>query len=225
MVRNAGCREFERELAAYLEGEHRPSVADHAMACPFCAAVVDDLNQILFASRELSLEEPPARVWASVRATLAQEGLFREVPSGWQEWFFRLGIVPAPAPIAVLAALFILGAAFLIPPKPRDLTSNPNRSSVRLAAVTELPHYLNEENDLARTLKGMEESYRAQQTALDPGLQAIYEKSLKSLDNSIIECRDSVRREPSNDLAHEYLLNAYAQKAELLASALEFEGR
>jgi hypothetical protein len=56
-------------------------------------------------------------------------------------------------------------------------------------------------------------------------VQVIYQKRLRSLDNSINECRDSVRRQPADDLAQQYLLTAYAQKAEVLASALEFGNR
>jgi hypothetical protein len=49
---------------------------------------------------------------------------------------------------------------------------------------------------------------------------------LNSLDASIRECNDSLQREPGNSLAHEYLLAAYSQKAEVLSSALEIdEGR
>jgi hypothetical protein len=71
----------------------------------------------------------------------------------------------------------------------------------------------------------MEKSYWAREKSLDPSVQVIYQKSLRSLDNSINECRASVRRQPADDLAQQYLLTAYAQKAEVLTSALEFGSR
>ena len=58
-----------------------------------------------------------------------------------------------------------------------------------------------------------------------PDLKATYDKSLVSLDHSIEECLDSLQNEPRNALAHEYLLTAYTRKAEVLSSALEFDGR
>jgi hypothetical protein len=60
---------------------------------------------------------------------------------------------------------------------------------------------------------------------MTPDLKATYEKSLVSLDGSIRECLDSLHHEPGNALAHDYLLTAYTRKAEVLSSALEFEGR
>jgi hypothetical protein len=71
----------------------------------------------------------------------------------------------------------------------------------------------------------LESNYRANEASLAPDLKATYEKSLVSLDGSIRECLDSLHQEPRNTLAHDYLLTAYTRKAEVLSSALEFEGR
>jgi len=72
----------------------------------------------------------------------------------------------------------------------------------------------------------LEEAFRAREGSFAPDVKATYENSLNSLDASIRECGDSLQREPGNSLAHEYLLAAYSQKAEVLSSALELnEGR
>ena len=79
---------------------------------------------------------------------------------------------------------------------------------------------------LEHVVHELEETFRAREASLSPDLKATYENSLNSLDVSIRECSDSLQREPDNSLAHEYLLAAYSQKAEVLSSALEFdEGR
>jgi hypothetical protein len=46
-------------------------------------------------------------------------------------------------------------------------------------------------------------------------------KNLDIVDNFIAMCEKSVREEPENDVAREYLYGAYQQKAELLAMMVE----
>jgi hypothetical protein len=216
------CSQFDRGLAGYLEGEDRPFVPAHAQECPVCRAILTDLEQILFAGRQLQLEEPPSRVCANFRASLAEQGAFRQPLSGWRRWFDYPALLPQPVPIAALAAAVILGAVLLFHSRAfeTNFTSGSRpQDTVQVAGATYASN-----DDLARTLADMETSYRSREKVLDPSVKVIYQKSLRSIDNSINECRESVRREPANDLAHEYLLSAYAQKAQLLASALEFEG-
>jgi hypothetical protein len=71
----------------------------------------------------------------------------------------------------------------------------------------------------------LERSFRANEASMTPDLKATYEKSLVSLDGSIRECLDSLQHEPRNTLAQDFLLTAYTRKAEVLSSALEFDGR
>src|SRR5712692_1604174 len=218
--RPLACSQFDRGLVGYLEGEDRPFVPTHAQECPVCRVILADLEQILFTGRELPLEEPPTRVWANIRATLAEQGAFRRPLSGWRRWFDFPALLPQPAPVAAIGAVVILGAVLLL--HSRAFETN-FASSSRPQDTIQANSYASND-DLARTLEDMETSYRAREKALDPSVKVIYQKSLQSLDNSINECRESVRREPANDLANEYLVSAYAQKAQVLASALESEG-
>jgi len=82
-----------------------------------------------------------------------------------------------------------------------------------------------EDGALARVVSDLESSFRANEASMAPDLKATYEKSLVSLDGSIQECLVSLRQEPRNMLAHDYLLAAYTRKAEVLSSALESVGR
>jgi len=218
------CREFELHLAAYLEGEAVPAVSAHARACPFCHVILADLEAIRQAGRELRLEEPPARVWANIRAQLAQEGIIREAESAWPRWFPALLLKPVP--LAALAAVAVFGVFLMVRSRNFGPGSAPSVASNRPVATAGATAPVDpSEASLARTIKEMEANYQEREKALDPAVKVVYQKSLKSLDTSIDECRDSVRQEPANDLAHEYLIAAYTQKAEVLASALQFEGR
>src|SRR5271168_2617012 len=63
---------------------------EHLAGCVDCRAFVDDLNSIVSAAREIPAEvEPPQRIWISLRAQLAAEGIIREA-------------VPAPLFVEVL---------------------------------------------------------------------------------------------------------------------------
>jgi hypothetical protein len=76
---------------------------------------------------------------------------------------------------------------------------------------------------LAATVSELENSYQARKTSFEPADQDTYERSLASLNNSIREARASLKEEPENALAREYLTAAYEQKAEVLSAALEYD--
>ena len=46
-------------------------------------------------------------------------------------------------------------------------------------------------------------------------------RNLGIVDNFIVLCEKSVREQPDNEMAREYLYGAYEQKAELLATAMD----
>ena len=83
--------------------------------------------------------------------------------------------------------------------------------------------YATEDASLAATVSSLEESFNARQASLAPSVKAAYLKGLRSLDDSIRECRASLEREPCNTLTRAYLVSAYTQKAEVLAAALKFD--
>ena len=129
--------------------------------------------------------------------------------------------------MAAMAALVLMGALVSKPsPDLQSLTAlseTASSASTRVllasAAATE------DDTGLAPVVSSLESSFKANEASMNPDLKAMYEKSLVSLDGSIRECLDSLQHEPGNALAREYLLTAYTRKAEVLSSALEFQGR
>jgi len=219
----AECREFDSQLARYLEGEAFPQVAAHAKTCPYCSVVLSDLELIRTASRSLTLVDPPPTVWANVRATLAAEGAIREGSRGLFGGFPFPSLARMAAPLAALACLAIISTVMLVPPGSLDHSKNSawlsptDRNSVAARV------YTMEDDALVSTVSDLEKSFEAQQASLAPAVQAAYREGLKSLDDSIRECRESVDSEPGNTLAREFLVSAYSQKAEVLAAALKFD--
>jgi predicted nucleic acid-binding protein len=216
------CSQFNAELEAYLEGEARPFIASHTQDCAPCGAVLADLQAIREAARDLPEEEPSRVVWANIRARLEAEGAFGVPVSGWRQ-ILAWRVFPHAIPLGVLAALVMLGSLLTL----RDVQrwGNP-QGAADSSAVASLASALPAGDiALAHVVSDLERNFRANEASMTPDLKATYEKSLVSLDGSIRECLDSLQHEPSNTLAHDYLLTAYTRKAEVLSSALEFDGR
>jgi len=223
--RTAACYHFEAELQNYLEGENRPLAAAHTRECEFCRVVLEDLEALQAAARALPLEEPSPVVWANVRAQLAAEGAFAEHAGGWSR-IGQLDFLRRPVPVAAFACLVALGWLLTAPWNYRRqepasaLASEAGSIGIRATAPR------GDTGALEQVVRELEKNFRAREGSLAPDVKATYENSLDSLDASIRECSDSLQREPGNSLAHEYLLAAYSQKAEVLSSALESdEGR
>ena len=221
----AACYQFDIELPDYLEGEAKPHVDNHARQCARCGAILADFQQILALGRQLPAPEPPATIWANVRATLEAEGIIHEPVSFLDRWLGQLRLAPNPVPLGALGCLAILAALLMGAPAVPE-QGGTSDEPLALSAMNSIPlQSASLDSDLFRTIGELEKSYDSRARSLDPSVKDTYEKSLGSLNSSIRECRDSLRREPSNALAREFLVTAYTQKAEVLASALEFDVR
>ena len=220
-----GCREFDTNLPAYLEGDKSPDIRMHAEQCSSCGSLLADIDSILVAARDLPMESPPPRVWSNIRATLAEEGLIREREGFWRRWTSSVSLVPRSAPAAALAFALVLAVIMVFK---GDIQKNGNRNpglSPATISNTVPVGLLGVQSNLAQTVKEMEENYRLHEASLDPSAKLVYRAGLTSLNNSIQECLDSLEKQPHNTLVRDYLMQAYAQKAEVLASALEYGGR
>ena len=195
------CRRFDAQLQSYLEGEHRPELQVHASDCEYCGAVLADLLLLRTAGSELEPEQPPARMWANVRAALLQEGLIRPARSRgwtWAQWLWR------PIPAAALATVLALAVVFFH----SRTRPHPNPS---LQAI----------GNVQTTVTEMERAFHVQSATLDPRIRLAYDKGLATLDGEIGDCEAALARQPDDSLTREYLASAYNEKAEVLASALE----
>lgn len=219
------CLQFDDELEAYMEGEARPFIVSHTQDCASCGALLADLQSIRLAGRDLPREEPSRVVWANVRARLEAEGAFGVPVRGWRQ-ILDWRIFPHAIPLGVLTILVVAGSVLTLPSTriQRWDGSDAAASSVAVTPIASVAP-MGEDSALAHVVSDLESSFRTNEASMAPDLKATYEKSLVSLDSSIQECLDSLRQEPGNTLAHDYLLTAYSRKAEVLSSALEFEGR
>ena len=214
------CRQFDAELADFLEGEERPFVQTHARQCSSCGNLLADMGDLRSVSATLVEEEPPARLWANVRVALVQEGIIRAQTSFWQRIFGSLAWGPSPVPVAALAGIAALTLVFLSTPGRLDRHS---QGSVQTAEIVSPKN--DAFVDVTNATEDMERTFHARAASYDPMVKQTYQKSLDSLNEEIRQCQAEMQQEPSNSMARDYLSQAYVQKAQVLQSALEYEGQ
>lgn len=212
-----GCSEFIEQLDSWMEGDRHTGAQEHAQDCPRCRSVIADLDAIQTAAPLLSVgdPEPPARVWAALRAQLEQEGLIRDTvhqtlpqfsrneESSFARQFGKLfGYVPRPALATAYLSLLVIvafGVAGLVGGRPPQAPSFP----------------------LSAQLANAEQTTVSSFTSSKSPVSAALHENLELVDHYIALCEKSVAEEPENEAAKDYLYHAYQQKADLLALITE----
>jgi hypothetical protein len=209
----------EQEGLAPLPG----AAQAHVATCSHCQGYVADLAAIVSAANELPAEvEPPARLWFSLQAQLELEGIIKTpaVPSlgersPWWQGFSDLFRSRALATATV--GLLIVAAGFLQLRQPPDDSSGP-------AGITAGPASQRAFAQTAKVLNEQEIDLRNMQLASTSPVDNSFRQNLQQIDDFIADCERRLRAAPQDELAREYLSNAYQQKAELLSAMMDREG-
>ncbi len=217
-----GCNEFLKQLDVWMEGGGTPGARAHLHECADCRGLVEDMESIRQAAGAWVAEEtdPPARVWASLRAQLEQEGLIRngvrEAEPGRAErphqgWFAGIfAAVPRPALAgAYLLALIAVSVALT------------GQSAKQLNESRWMTGTRDSTGNLNAQLQTAERDSVSAMAESDPVVTASLHDNLAIVDNYIALCEKSVREEPESEIARDYLYDAYEQKADLLAQMTE----
>jgi hypothetical protein len=210
---------IEQEGLAPLPEEARAHVA----TCSHCQDFVADFQTILSIAGELPAEvEPPAHIWVSLQNQLELEGIIKtpavSVPaaagSSWWRDFFR-----SRALATATVGLIIAVAGILQIQQPPD----PNAVSVRPVTALD-PNWRVPFAKTAQVLNEQEIDLRNMQLASTSPVDSSFRQNLQQVDEFIADCERRVNADPQDEVALEYLSNAYQQKAELLAAMMDREG-
>jgi len=203
------CEIFHNSLGAWMEGERTPEAEAHLRACSSCRELLADLTEIRTAGSALGDAEPPPRVWAAICAQLKQENLIRD--HSWNSWLPSFGISwPRPAVAGATLAVLVAGA-FLLGIEVR----NYNNMQLWTQGTEADTH------SIRQNLGNFELHEVSALHGPNPVVNASFQKNLQIVDNYIAMCEKSVREEPDNELARDYLYEAYHQKADLLSELSE----
>lgn len=204
-----GCKEFIGQLDSWMEGERHPAARAHVQGCESCRSFTADLDAIQVAAPTLSVAdpEPPARVWSALHSQLIEEGLIHDrVPvesSHRRSWLADLFFgVPRPVLAGAYLSLLLSLAFGLSAPFALHTSQSPS-----------FPFSAQLDNAEHTTVSSLGYSNSLVFASLHQNLEIV--------DHYIDLCEKSVREEPGNDVAREYLYQAYQQKADLLALMTE----
>jgi hypothetical protein len=200
----------------------------HVAACSHCREFVADLAAIVSVAKELPAEvEPPAGVWLSLQAQLELEGIIKTpvVPargerSSW--WHGFNDLFPSRALRTAAVGLLIVAAGVL---QLRQPPETPLETNARVAGpVWQIPfaqtaQVLNEQEIDLRNMP-VDDMQLASTSAVDTS----FRQNLQQVDDFIADCERRVHAAPQDELAREYLYNAYQQKAELLSAMMDRGG-
>jgi hypothetical protein len=195
----------------------------HVATCSRCQELVADLATIVSIANELPAEvEPPARVWVSLRAQLELEGIIKTpvVPahgerSSWWHGFSDLFRSRALATATVGLLIVVAGVLQLRQPPDAPLEA----AKTVAGPAWQIPFA-----QTAKVLNEQEIDLRNMQLAGTSAVDTSFRQNLQQVDDFIAECERRVNDDPQDELAREYLSNAYQQKAELLSAMMDREG-
>ncbi len=221
---NMQCEQFEQVLEEHEDGALPKQALAHIETCDACRALSADLTAIHDMALEVGAEDvaPPERVWIALRNRLEAERLIlkpqevpnalqgaSEAPRGWWTLVQRPAIAGA-----FLGLVLVAGSAIgYLSKAPQTAVQSQVTVPQEFSPVPSADSVFNEEvltvgND---SIPGLQR----QDTAVTDSIR----RNLQIVDKFIAICEKSVREQPDNQMAREYLYGAYQQKAELLATA------
>lgn len=210
------CRDVEEVLEQEGLAPLPEAVRGHVAGCRQCQGYLADLETIVSAAQELPAEvEPPSRVWVALRTQLELEGVIKEpAPAPKAEpvsWWSGFGQLFRSRALATLTVGAVLAAAAVLQLRQTPAPSEPDHGMD--SGIEAIAKQVNQQEvDLRNThLAG---------TSASP-VDTALEQNLKEIDDFIADCERHLKEAPRDELAREYLADAYQQKAELLAAMMD----
>jgi len=206
------CEQFRQTLPEFPEGARDAGQEAHIKSCSDCSSLVSDLNCIVRQAAFLQADaEPSPRVWNSIEIALRQEGLIRQqrpAPAAGSFWGWR----PAWAILPVAAALLL---GFVVVRQ---------RGAVQLHAVLQQPAVVMSASQPVQSSRPVPVEDQQLLEAIGsraPAMRAAYEANLQDVNAYIRDAEESARRDPNDEDAQQYLMDAYEQKAVVYQMALD----
>jgi hypothetical protein len=201
---------FEQEGLAPLSAAAR----HHLSECHACKHYFEDMTGIVALAHQLPAEiDPPEHIWISIRNELVREGTIRGVSGDRAPWWQSFAELFRTRSLATASvAMVLIVVAFMLGSKPREQALQVQEDPYG-STVTALSQ---QEHDLAN----MQLASTGETSAVDASLR----QNLQQVDEFIADCERRVKEVPSDELAREYLTNAYQQKAQLLSAMMDRGG-
>jgi hypothetical protein len=221
------CNQFERFLEQQDAAEPLPEPAlAHIDICELCRALTADLAAIREAAMGMDAEgiAPPEHIWISLRNQLEAEGIIHEPNTGVATeaaqgigWW---SVLQRPALAGAFLALILVAATSIsYQGNSTQMAVHPQFAFTQQASV--IPTADNVFKEELLSVNSVNNDAGAAFQRVDAAVADSIHRNLGIVDNLIVLCEKSVREQPGNTMAREYLYGAYQQKAELLATAMD----
>jgi len=211
------CRDVEEILEQEGLAPLPEVVRGHVAGCRQCQGYIADLETIVSAAQELPAEvEPPSRIWVALRTQLELEGIIKEPATAAEvkpvSWWSGFGQLFRGRALATVTVGTILAAAAVLQLRQTPAPpSGPDHGSG--SGIEAIAKQVNQQEVDLRNMHLVGTSPSPVDTALEQNLQEI--------DSFIADCERHLKETPQDELAREYLADAYQQKAELLAAMMD----
>jgi hypothetical protein len=196
------CAEFQRVLPYIIDTGGNAEHEEHLRECAVCADLVADLKYIADQAKLLvPMEDPSPRVWEGLQKSLEREGLVKSAPARRallglpiRDW----GWVAAGAAAVVLLA----GIFFTRSTTPADQP----KPAVAMESTAGQPNA--DDQQILDTV-----------AQLSPDVRDSYREGLRDVNSYIQDAERSVKENPDDQSARQFLMQAYQQKAMLYQMA------
>jgi len=211
MISGTECACFAGDFENWMDGRRSAAFAEHLAGCEACRVALTETEAICAEATKLGNEpwEPSPRIWLSLKAQLAAEGIIRAPRWNWRAISARS--LPRPALAFAYAAVLLVAGVLVI--------SKANQTEH--AAWDKEPEVASSAAVYNTQLTSTEDQTMLAWSEPDPEIAAAIKTDLSLADEHISLCQQTVREQPQSELARDYLNDAYQQKAELLATMVE----
>jgi hypothetical protein len=196
------CAEFEQVLPDASEGNREFEYEQHLRSCSACRSLVADLNAISQQARSLpDYGDPSPRVWNSIEIALTREGIIRQSSRGELARVHRFPARWRSAWLLPVAAALLVTAGVVRYERGtgQRVMSNAPDATARVASM--------------RPEQSPDDRQLIESVALRmPAMKASYEANLQDVNSYIRDAEQTVKNNPNDEAAQQYLSNAYEQR-------------
>ena len=211
------CRHVEEVLELEGLAPLPENVRGHVAGCRQCQGYIADLETIVSAAHELPAEvEPPSRLWVALRTQLELEGIIKGPAAAPKaetiSWWSGFGQRFRGRTLATMTLGAVLAAAAVL-----QIRQTPGPSPILVG--DQVPPNI---AAIAKQVNQQEVDLRNMHlVGTSSPVDAALEQNLQEIDGFIADCERHLKAAPRDELAREYLADAYQQKAELLAAMMD----
>jgi anti-sigma factor RsiW len=237
--------EWTARLSDFLDDELTPeeryAIESHLQGCAACAAVLDELQQVVSRARMVTPRPPQADLWPGIAERLEQieseaqppaSGVGNLLPmrtrAGWRVTF----TLPQLAAAAVLIAAVSGGLVWSVRNRSEVRSAQASRSTTADAAAAADSLEREASAERAATLPvsladaqydaavtDLERALKEGRGKLDPTTITIVEHNLQTIDEAIRQAREALAADPANSYLSGHLVEARRRKLDLLRRA------